>query len=60
MQETLTLHDISVDSPEQPTFLLVRIKALKTDQFLAGTSIFLAATGIELCPVLAVLCYLAQ
>ena len=59
-QVHLTPHDISVDSPEQPTLLQVRIKASKTDQFLAGTSIFLAATGTELCPVSAVLCYLAE
>ena len=58
-QVHLTPHDISVDSPEEPT-LLVRIKASKTDQFLAGTSIFLAAAGTELCPVSAVLCYLAE
>jgi len=56
----LTPHDISVDSQERPTLMQVRIKSSKTNQFHMGTSVFLAATGTELCPVSAVLCYLAE
>jgi len=56
----LTPHDISVDSQERPTLMQVRINSSKTDQFHMGTSVFLAATGMELCPVSAVLCYLAE
>ena len=56
----LTPYDISLDSQERPTLTQVRIKSSKTDQFHMGTSVFLAATGTGLCPVSAVLCYLAE
>ena len=56
----LTPQDISIDSQEQLTLMQVRIKASKMDQFRTGTSVFLAATGMELCPISAVLCYLAE
>lgn len=56
----LNPYDISLDSQERPTLMEVRIKSSKTDQFHMGTSVFLAATRTELCPVSAVLCYLAE
>lgn len=55
-----TLQDISVDSQERPTLTQVQIKASKTDQFYMGYIGILVATGTELCPVSAVLCYLAE
>lgn len=56
----LMVDDIAVDSHTMPSLLQVRIKASKTDQFRQGTSLFLAATGNELCPVAAMLNYLAK
>ena len=55
----LTAQDIAVDNPAKPSMLRVHIKASKTDQQRAGTFLYLGATGDELCPVAAVLQYLA-
>ncbi len=55
----LTVQDISVDSHDQPSHLQVRLKSSKTDPFGAGFTLHLGTTGDILCPVAAMLGYLA-
>ena len=55
----LTLEDISVDNPCQPGAVRVHIKASKTDPFRKGVNIFLGRTSNLLCPVAALLAYVA-
>ena len=52
--------DVSVDSRDRPSVLEVRIKASKTDVFRKGVTVVLGATRDELCPVAAVLGYMAE
>lgn len=49
-----------VDDKMDPTCLLVRIKASKTDQTCQGITLCVGRTYNELCPVAAVLTYLAR
>ena len=55
----LTAADIAVDSHHDPTMVSVRIKRSKTDQFGEGTTIYLGKTSSAICPVTAILSYLA-
>ena len=55
----LTPADISVDSHSSPTIMAVHLRQSKTDQFGAGMTLYLGRTGDKLCPVAAVLAYLA-
>ena len=55
----LSLQDFSVDSHTDPSVIRVTIKKSKTDQFGTGAYIFLARTNSDLCPVTALLNYLA-
>ena len=55
----LTFNDISVDYTENPQVIRVRIKASKTDPFRVGTDIFMGRTDNDLCPVAAVLAFMA-
>jgi hypothetical protein len=55
----LAASDITVDSHHNPTMVAVRIKKSKTDQFGEGTTIYLGKTSAAICPVSAVLSYLA-
>ena len=55
----LTFSDISVDSQEKPSCIALRIKASKTDPFRQGVTVYLGATSSNLCPVKAVLAYIA-
>ena len=56
----LTPQDIMVDDKTDPTCLFVRIKASKTDQTCQGITLCVGRTYNELCPVAAVLTYLAR
>ena len=58
-QSMLSPADIVVDNREHPTALTVLLRASKTDVFQAGHSLLVGATGDRLCPVTAVLGYLA-
>ena len=58
--EHLSFADVMVDSVSNPTLLKVRIKASKTDLFRHGVEIFIGRTNNKLCPVAAVLAYLAK
>ena len=51
--------DIAVNDPDNPTIIQLTIKKSKTDPFRQGVNIFLGATGNTLCPVTALLNYLA-
>ena len=55
----LSYEDIAVDSHTSPTILQVRLKMSKTDPFRHGISIYIGKTGNNLCPVAALLSYLA-
>ena len=55
----LSPSDISVDNRDYPQLLKVTIKQSKTDPFRKGVDLYLGATNGELCPVKALLPYLA-
>ena len=55
----LNFSDIAVDSHENTSSISVQIKASKTDPFRQGTTIYLGATDTKLCPVKAILAYIA-
>ena len=54
-----TFEDIAVDNALNPSFLKIRLKASKTDPFRRGVDIVVGRTGNKLCPVTAMLAYLA-
>ena len=56
----LTPLDVAVDSHSQPSAVRLHIKRSKANQFGSGAQIFLARTGTDLCPVSALLAYLAR
>ena len=56
----LNMADISVDSIKDPSVVRVRIKASKTDQFRKGVDIFVGRTNNVLCPVTALMSYVAR
>ena len=55
----LTFADISVDDQFNPRTVSIRIKQSKTDSFRQGVTIYLGRTESALCPVAALLAYLA-
>jgi integrase len=57
--QMLSPRDVSVDSHTAPTHLVVHLRQSKTDPFGVGTSLHMGATGATLCPVFAMLGYLA-
>ena len=56
----LTFDDISVDCLKEPQVLKVKLKASKTDPFRVGIDVFIGKTSDDLCPVAAVLDYMAK
>jgi hypothetical protein len=56
----LNVSDVSVDSTSKPTTIKVKIKASKTDPFRQGVDLFIGTTDNELCPVTAMMAYLAK
>ncbi len=56
----LLLRDVSFDSSGKVWSFILTIKASKTDQFKKGAHIVLRATSSDLCPVAALLDYLAR
>ena len=56
----LSVEDVSVDSREAPSRVRLIIKQSKTDPFRTGAVVFLGRTTNDLCPVAAVLAYLAR
>ena len=55
----LSVSDVSIDSRRNSQVLTVFLRRSKTDQFGAGSYIYLGRTGTTLCPVAAVLAYLS-
>ena len=55
----LSPRDIQVDNREHPTYLSVTLRQSKTDAFGAGITLYIGTTGDHICPVSAVLAYLA-
>lgn len=55
----LSIGDIAVDSHEKPSVLSINIKASKTDPYRQGVTIYLGASDQLLCPVKALLAYIA-
>ena len=51
--------DVAVDSRESPTVLRIKLRRAKTDPFGQGVDIFVSKTSAALCPVSAILNYLA-
>ena len=56
----LLASDVAVDSHHKPSVIAVKIKRSKTDQFGKGVTIYLGKTDRDLCPVSALLHYLAN
>ena len=59
LHEALTPLDIAIDSREKPTVMTIFLRKSKTDQVGKGTYLYLGKTGHKLCPVSAILAYLA-
>jgi hypothetical protein len=57
--DMLVVSDVQVDSHQRPTHLTVHLRVSKTDQFGIGVTLHLGTTGDHLCPVAAMLGYLA-
>ena len=55
----LTLQDLVIDSRTKPTMIQVTIKQSKTDPFHQGCKLCLGKTGANICPISAILPYLA-
>ena len=55
----LTFEDIAVDSHTNPTLLSVHLKRSKTDPFRQGVDICIGRTSNDLCPLSAILAYMA-
>ena len=56
---SLTLDDVAVDRHDDPSLVKIRLKCSKTDPFRHGVDIFLGRTHRDLCPVSALLAYVA-
>ena len=56
---SLTLQDVAVDQHTDPSVVQIRLKQSKTDPFRHGIDIFLGRTNTDLCPVSALLAYVA-
>ena len=56
----LSIADVTVDSLKSPNTLNIKIKASKTDPFREGVDIYVGTTNCDLCPVMAVLAYIAK
>lgn len=55
----LNLNDLAIDSHTNPSVIRLRIKQSKTDPFRKGADIYLGATKAAICPVQALIAYLA-
>ena len=56
---SLTPEDVSVDDHDNPSMVCIHLKCSKTDPFRHGVDIYLGRTGRDLCPVAALLAYMA-
>ena len=58
--DRLSPRDVEVDSHQDPIYVCIRLSRSKTDPFRNGVSIYLGRTGHVICPVTALLGYLAH
>ena len=56
---TILASGLAIDSHTNPTMIKVVLGRTKTDQFNRGTAIYIGKTGSDICPVRAILQYLA-
>ena len=54
----LSIDDVKLDNRDKPSYLLVQIKASKTDVFCKGSTVYLGVTRTELCPMAAIVNYM--
>ena len=52
--------DVRIDGSGDPGYIVVWVKASKTDPFRKGVSVYLGRTGRSTCPVAAVTGYMVQ
>ena len=55
----LSFGDVKVDNTTNPALIQIFVKQSKTDQFSQGTMVYVGKTGNDLCPVIALLAYMA-
>ena len=55
----LSFQDVAIDSSTAPTVIRISIKQSKTDPFRKGIQLFLGTTDHIICPIKAILPYLA-
>ena len=55
----LSLTDVAIDSHTTPSVVRLCIKQSKTDPLRQGVDIFLGTTGLSICPVQAIISFLA-
>ena len=55
----VSVTDVAIDDVRNPSLIRIRLRSSKTDQFGRGVDIYLGRTGADLCPVSALLAYLA-
>ena len=58
-QQHLSFRDVAIDSLQDPQMIRIHLKRSKTDQLGRGTDIFLGRADNDLCPVAALLAYIA-
>ena len=56
----LAFGNVLIDSRTTPSYLVVKLKASKTDPFRQGVQIYLGRTDGELCPIGAILNYMVK
>ena len=56
----LSFGDVAVDSQIKPQVVRVTVKQSETDTFQKGIDLYIGRTGNDLCPVAALLSYLAE
>ena len=52
--------DVKVNNTSNPQYIAAYIKASKTDPFWKGVTVYLGTTGLDLCPVAAMLNYMVR
>ena len=58
-EANLSIGDLTLDSHQYPSLIRLHIKQSKTDPFRQGVHIYLGATGADVCPVQALIQYIA-
>ena len=58
-QALLSPSDIQVDSCQDPTYVAITLRGSKTDPFSVECTLFIGRTNSSICPVIALLAYLA-